>query len=149
MLPTPPTFNGKVGLGVVNAPHLPCFFQSQDKVGADLLRRHVGGNGHAGGDEFTLGVVALGGDDLEGLQGPGIQDDGRIRDIVADDDVLAIVGDGQSPRVEADAHLGHSLESVEVNLEQPAVAAHVVGPAVGGGVEGVAVGAVAGSYVAQ
>ena len=78
-----------------------------------------------------------------------VEDDGAVGDIVADDDVPAVVRDGQPPRVEADAHLGHRLEGVEVDLEQPAVAANVVGPAVVGGIEGVAVGAVAGRHVGQ
>ncbi len=99
----------KVGLAVVDAPHLPGFFQGDDDVWPHQVGRDVVGDGHAGLNPMAVHVIPFGGDRLERLQGIGPQDDRRGRVIVAGDDVLPIVGNGQAARVEPNTHLDRRL----------------------------------------
>ncbi len=57
--------DGEIWIRIVNAPHLPRLFQSQDKIRADQFRRDVTGDTHAGFDELAVGIDALGVNDLE------------------------------------------------------------------------------------
>ena len=88
--------DGEVGLRPVDAPHLPGFFEGDDEVGADQLRGDVAGDAHARVDELAVGIVAVGVDDLERLEGLGVQDHRAGRDVVADDDEASVVRDGDA-----------------------------------------------------